>query len=114
MTTVAALVVAMTVVIHLGIANMSACIALLIPITTLLAQVLHMNPLVFGLIVGISVDAVILYPVQTATNLVAYETGLMDGRDVLKVGLGMWVLTTLVVVAIALPWWSFLGLSIRP
>ncbi|OPY92827.1 MAG: L-tartrate/succinate antiporter [Syntrophaceae bacterium PtaU1.Bin231] len=111
---VAALVVAMTVVIHLGIANMSACIALLIPITTLLAQVLHMNPLVFGLIVGISVDAVILYPVQTATNLVAYETGLMDGRDVLKVGLGMWVLTTLVVVAIALPWWSFLGLSIRP
>jgi len=110
---VAAFVVAMTVVIHLGIANMSACIALLIPITTLLAQGLHMNPLVFGLIVGISVDAVILYPVQTATNLVAYETGLMDGKDVLKVGMGMWVLTTLVVVGVALPWWSLLGLSIR-
>jgi anion transporter len=110
---VAAIVVTMTVVIHLGIANMSACIALLIPITTLLAQGLNMNPLVFGLIVGISVDAVILYPVQTATNLVAYETGLMDGKDVLKVGMGMWVLTTLVVVAVALPWWSLLGLSMR-
>jgi hypothetical protein len=37
----------------------------------------------------------------------------MDGRDVLKVGVGMWILTTLVVVAVALPWWSLLGLSMR-
>ncbi len=100
--------------VHLGIANMSACIALLIPVTTNLAQELQMNPLVFGLIVGIAVDAVVLYPVQTATNLLAYETGLIRGGDVLKVGLGMLVLTTAAILLIAIPWWSFLGLPLAP
>jgi anion transporter len=99
-------------VVHLGIANMSACIALLIPITTTLADSLQMNPVVFGLIVGIVVDAVILYPVQTATNLLAYETGLIGGKDVLKVGLGLLGLTCLVILYIALPWWSLLGLPL--
>jgi len=102
----------MVAIVHLGIANMSACIALLIPITTTLAISLQMNPMVFGLIVGIVVDAVILYPVQTATNLLAYETGLIGGKDVLKVGLGLFVLTALVILYIALPWWSFLGLRL--
>ncbi len=90
---------------------MSACIALLIPITTTLAASLQMNPVVFGLIVGIVVDAVILYPVQTATNLLAYETGLIQGKDVLKVGLGTLVITSLVILFIALPGWSLLRSS---
>jgi sodium-dependent dicarboxylate transporter 2/3/5 len=99
-------------IIHLGIANMSACIALLIPITTTLATSLAMNPIVFGLIVGIVVDAVILYPVQTATNLLAYETGLIGGKDVLKVGFGLLFLTALVILYVALPWWSLLGVPL--
>ncbi len=107
------LLILMVSIVHLGIANMSACIALLIPITTTLASSLHMNPLVFGLIVGIVVDAVILYPVQTATNLLAYETGLIDSWDVLKVGLGLFVLTFFVILFVAIPWWSFLGLPLN-
>ena len=103
------LLILMVTIIHLGIANMSACIALLIPITTTLATSLAMNPIVFGLIVGIVVDAVILYPVQTATNLLAYETGLIGGKDVLKVGFGLLFLTALVILYVALPWWSLLG-----
>ncbi len=102
----------MTTIIHLGIANMSACIALLIPITTSLAHSVAMNPIIFGLIVGIVVDAVVLYPVKTATNLLAYETGLIGGKDVLKVGLGLFVLTALVILYIALPWWSLLGVPL--
>ncbi len=106
------LLILLVTVVHLGIANMSACIALLIPITTTLAASLQMNPVVFGLIVGIVVDAVILYPVQTATNLLAYETGLIQGKDVLKVGLGMLVITSAVILFIALPWWSLLDLPL--
>ncbi len=106
------LLILMITIVHLGIANMSACIALLIPITTSLAHSVAMNPIIFGLIVGIVVDAVVLYPVQTATNLLAYETGLIGGRDVLKVGLGLFVLTALVILYIALPWWSLLGVPL--
>ena len=95
-----------------GIANMSACIALGSPSPPRSPPLLQMNPVVFGLIVGIVVDAVILYPVQTATNLLAYETGLIQGKDVLKVGLGMLVITSLVILFIALPWWSLLDLPL--
>ncbi len=98
--------------VHPGIANMSACIALLIPITTTLAVSPKMNPIVSGLIVGIVVDAVILYPVQTATNLLAHETGLIGGKDVLKVGLVLLILTSLVILSIALPRWSLLDLPL--
>lgn len=107
------MLILMVAIVHLGIANMSACIALLIPITTTLASSLQMNPLVFGLIVGIVVDAVVLYPVQTATNLLAYETGLIRSKDVLKAGLGLFVLTYLIIFFVALPWWSNLGLPLN-
>ena len=112
-TAVILLLILMITIVHLGIANMSACIALLIPITTSLAHSVAMNPIIFGLIVGIVVDAVVLYPVQTATNLLAYETGLIGGKDVLKIGLGLFVLTALVIIYIALPWWSLLGLPLH-
>jgi len=103
-------VILVTTVVHLGIPNMSACIALLIPVVTAFAGVTGISPVGAGLIVGIVVDAVILYPVQTATNLLAYETGHFDAADVLKVGLGMLVLTTAVVLLVAIPWWGVMGL----
>ena len=46
------------------------------------------------------VDAVILYPVQTASNLMAYESGYFGRADVRNLGLGMLMLTTW------LPFWS--------
>lgn len=52
-----------------------------------------------------SVDVVILYPVQTAANLVAYETGDFDARDVRRLGLVILVLATLLIVAVMLPYW---------
>ena len=80
---------------------------------TTLAIALKMNPIVFGLIVSIVMDTVILYPVQTATNILVYGTGLIEGKDVLKVGLGLLVLTSLVILFIALPWWSLLGVPLK-
>ena len=95
--------------VHLGVTNLAACIALLLPITASIAQSAGLNPIVCGLVVTIVVDAVILYPVQTAANLLAYESGYFDSADVRRLGLGMLVLTT-VVVLMALPYWAFLGL----
>lgn len=106
----AAFVILVTTVVHLGIPNMSACIALLIPVVAAFAEATGISPVAAGLIVGIVVDAVILYPVQTATNLLAYETGHFEAMDVLKVGLGMLALTLLVVVLVAIPWWGLMGL----
>jgi len=90
--------VAAVALVHLAITNLAACIALLIPVAATVAERAGLNPVVCGLIVTIVVDAVILYPVQTATNLLAYETGYYGAADVRRLGLGMLLLTTLVVL----------------
>jgi anion transporter len=109
-----ALVVAMvlaTVLVHLAITNLAACVALLLPINATIAAGAGLNPVVTGLILTMAVDAVILYPVQTAANLMAYESGAFDRADVWKLGLGMLVLTLLVSLLV-LPWWALLGLPL--
>jgi solute carrier family 13 (sodium-dependent dicarboxylate transporter), member 2/3/5 len=57
------------------------------------------------------VDAVILYPVQTATNLLAYETGYYSAVDVRRLGIGMLVLTVIVIL-LAIPYWNALSLPL--
>jgi anion transporter len=108
---VAGLIIAV-VLVHLAITNLAACVALLIPISATLAARAGIDPVVAGLALTITVDAVILYPVQTASNLMAYEAGLFDRADVVKLGLGMLALTIAVVLA-ALPYWAALGLPLE-
>ncbi len=103
--------IAAAALIHLAVTNLAACIALLIPITTTIAQSAGLNPIVCGLIITMVVDAVILYPVQTAANLLAYETGYFNSADMRRFGLGMLVLTA-VVAMLAIPYWGLLGLPL--
>jgi anion transporter len=97
-------------IVHLGITNLAACIALLIPTAMTIAQAANLNPVVCGLIVTIVVDSVILYPVQTASNLLAYESGYFASADVVRFGVIMLGLAILVGLGIAVPYWSLLGL----
>lgn len=100
-----------TVLVHLAITNLAACVALLLPINATIAESAGLNPLVTGLIITMVVDAVILYPVQTASNLMAYESGYFDRSDVRNLGLGMLALTILVALLV-LPYWALLGLPL--
>ena len=68
--------------VHLAITNLAACIALLVPITMTIASAAGVNPIVCALAVTIVVDSVILYPVQTAANLIAYASGYYGAADV--------------------------------
>lgn len=107
----AALIVA-AVLVHLAVTNLAACIALLLPINAMVAAAAGLNPMVTGLALTIAVDAVILYPVQTAANLMAYDAGYFSRADVVRMGLGMLVLT-LAVVMLVIPYWILLGLPLR-
>jgi hypothetical protein len=99
-------------VVHLGITNMSACIALLIPVATTVAQATGLNPIACGLLVLIAVDVVILYPVQTATNLMAYETGFYGARDVVRLGLALLALLIVFTLVAILPYWRLMDLPL--
>jgi len=81
------------------------------PSAVTIAEAAHLNPLVCGLVVTIAVDAIILYPVQTAANLLAYEAGYFHTADVRRLGLGM-LLLTIVVALLVLPYWSLLALPL--
>jgi solute carrier family 13 (sodium-dependent dicarboxylate transporter), member 2/3/5 len=107
----AALIVTV-VIVHLAITNLAACVAILLPINATIAARAGLNPILTGLVLTITVDAVILYPVQTATNLMAYESGYFGHTDVLKLGLGMMVLT-IAVVMLTLPYWALLGMPLQ-
>ncbi len=108
---VGALIVLVTVV-HLGITNLAACLALLLPIVTTTTAAAGLNPLAIGLIVTVVVDAVILYPVQTATNLLAYQAGYFTTADVRRFGFVMLGLTLVVILGVAIPYWSLVGLPL--
>lgn len=106
-----ALLIVSTALIHLAITNLAACLALLLPITATIAQAAGLNPITCGLVVTIAVDAVILYPVQTAANLMAYDSGYFDAADVRRLGLLMLVMTGMVTL-VSLPYWQLLGLPL--
>jgi anion transporter len=103
--------IAAVALIHLAITNLAACIALLIPVAATIAQRAALNPIVCGLIVTIVVDAVILYPIQTATNLLAYETGYYGAADVRRLGIGM-LLLAVIVILLTIPYWALLSLPL--
>jgi solute carrier family 13 (sodium-dependent dicarboxylate transporter), member 2/3/5 len=107
-----ALLIALVALVHVGITNLAACIALLVPVATTAGAAAGLNPVVCGLVVNIAVDAVILYPVQTASSLLAYEAGMFDARDVRRFGLVLWLVTTAVVLLVAVPWWGLVGLPL--
>ena len=65
----------------------------------------------FMLVVTLAVDAIILYPVQTAANLLAYESGYFHAVEVRRLGLGM-LLLTIVVALLVLPYWELLALPL--
>lgn len=103
--------VAAVALVHLAITSLAACIALLIPVAATIAERASLDPIVCGLVVTIVVDAVILYPIQTATNLLAYEAGYYGAADVRRFGLAMLALTVIVVL-LTIPYWGWLGLPL--
>lgn len=103
--------IAASTVIHLAITNMAACIGLLIPITVTVAQTARLNPIVCGLIVTLTINTVILYPAQTASNLLAYDSGHFSAADVRRLGLAMFAANILIALC-AIPYWKLLGLPL--
>jgi anion transporter len=98
--------------IHLAVTNLAACLALVLPVVTAAGLAAGLNPLVCGLLATVTIDAVIFYPVQTATNLLAYDAGYFTSLAVLRFGLTMLLLTLLIGVTLVIPYWSLLGLPL--
>lgn len=99
-----------TAIITLGIPNRAAAITLIIPLAVAYAATGSLAAPAAGLVVLMVVDAETIYPAQTAANLIAYDRGYFSAGRLAAFNLLTLAATALVIVAVALPWWSFVGL----
>jgi di/tricarboxylate transporter len=101
-------------ILRLAIPNIGGFLALLLPVSMALAREVGLNPLVVGLLLTATGDAVLYYPAQGTTAIMVFERGHLTTYEVLRVGLGMTVLAFSILLFVALPYWALLGEPLVP
>jgi anion transporter len=91
------------------IPNISGFLALALPIAMSVGREVGLNPLVCALVVMMTGDAVLYYPVQSASALVIYERGHVTAGEILRFGLWMTAVAYVAILLVALPYWSLVG-----
>jgi sodium-dependent dicarboxylate transporter 2/3/5 len=95
--------------VRLLVPNITGFLAITIPIAMSVGTATGLNPVVCGLLMMIAGDAVLYYPAQSASSLVVYERGHLSGPEIFRFGLWMTLVAYLVVLTVALPYWSAVG-----
>jgi di/tricarboxylate transporter len=109
---VAVLLVA-SVPVRLLIPNITGFLATTIPIAMSIGTATGVNPTICGLAVMIGGDAVLYYPAQSASSLAVYERGYLSAPEIFRFGVWMTFIAFVVVLMVALPYWSTIGVPLR-
>jgi len=109
---VATLLVA-SVPVRLLIPNITGYLATTIPIAMAIGTATGVNPMICGLAVMIGGDAVLYYPAQSVSSLAVYERGFLSAPEIFKFGVWMTLIAFVVVLVVALPYWSAVGVALH-
>ena len=91
-----------------NIMSNGAAVAVLGPIVLKVAVVAQENPIVIGFITAISSSFAYLTVIGTPACTIVYASGYMKTTDFLKVGWRMVIMSTVVMLAVAVIYWPFL------
>ena len=94
--------------------NRSGALGILIPLLTSISNGIGINPIPIGLMATIVVQTTTFYAMQNASTLLVYHTRHFASFDLLRAGLITFGISLLVIMVIAFPWWSLVGLPLRP
>ena len=83
----------------------TASAALLVPIFISVAENLGVNPLGLSLIIGIGASCAFMLPVATPPNAIAYGTGKVSQRDMIKAGFILNILCIIFISVVAYYFW---------
>ena len=100
--------------VSLMLPNRSGALGILIPLLTSISLKVGINPIPVGLMATLTVQTTTFYPVQNAATLLVYQTRHFAPFDLLRAGLIVFAVTVVVMFGIAFPWWSLVGLPLRP
>jgi anion transporter len=110
---VIAILLVASVPVRMLIPNITGFLATTIPIAMSIGAAAGVNPVVCGLAVMIGGDAVLYYPAQSASSLVVYQRGYLTAPEIFRFGVWMTLIAFVVVLAVALPYWSLVGEPLR-
>lgn len=102
-------VAGMMLVFQLAFAGSTPAAATLLPILLTASDALRLPEEVIGLTVALAGLATFVLPSQAMANLVTYETGLYNARDLLKIGLLLTLVFLAILAGAAAVWWGPLG-----
>jgi sodium-dependent dicarboxylate transporter 2/3/5 len=94
--------------------NISGFLALALPLAMSVGRETGVNPLVAALVVMMTGDAVLYYPVQSASALVVHERGHVTAGEILRFGLWMTLVAYVAILLVALPYWALVGEPLTP
>ncbi|GBD10999.1 hypothetical protein HRbin23_00649 [bacterium HR23] len=100
------------VVVRVTVPSIVGFLALALPVAVSVAQQAGLNPWAVGLAVMTTGDAVLYYSAQSPSSLVVYERGYLTAGEILAFGLVMTVVAFGVVLGVAVPYWSGVGLPL--
>jgi di/tricarboxylate transporter len=89
--------------------NITGFLALALPVAMSVGSQSGVNPLVCALVVMMTGDAVLYFPVQSVSALVVHERGHVTAGEILRFGVWMTLVAYAAIVFVALPWWSAVG-----
>ena len=69
--------------------------------------------MICGLAVMIAGDAVLYYPAQSASSLAVYQRGFLSAPEIFRFGVWMTLVAFVVVIAVAIPYWTAVGEPLR-
>ncbi|GJH40204.1 putative transporter [Capnocytophaga sp. HP1101] len=100
------LVVATFIIFLTEFTSNTASAALLVPIFISVAENMGLNPLGLALIIGLGASCAFMLPVATPPNAIAYGTGKVGQRDMVKAGFVLNILAVIFISVIAFFFWK--------
>lgn len=83
----------------------TASAALLVPIAISIAKELNMDPVGLALIIGFGASCAFMLPVATPPNALAYGTGMVSQKDMIRAGFILNILSIIFISVISYVFW---------
>ncbi len=96
---------------RVGLSNMTAVLALGLPVIFSTAATMHLNPLWLGMVGTVTCSMGFFFPTQSVSLMTSYGYGYFRVQDVVKAGLVATVIVAGVTLLMATQYWPLLGIS---